>query len=99
MGDYGLAHEVGTLFGYTDNLHSIRILQVTHMRDCPVTWSASLYSIGPGSQVYSLFFGELPASHGDTVDVEHYFSSPDRRSVKEVHPNVRGHATGMCLDS
>ena len=64
MGDYGLAHEVGTLLGYTDDLHSIRILQVIHIRDCPVTWSASLYSIGPGSQVYSLFFGEFQRAMG-----------------------------------
>ena len=34
-------------------------------------------------------------SHGDTVDDEHNFSSPDRQSVREDHPDVRGHATGM----
>ena len=34
-------------------------------------------------------------SHGDTVDDEHNFSSPYRRSVREDHPDVRGHATGM----
>ena len=34
-------------------------------------------------------------SHGDTVDNEHNFSSPDKRSVKEDYPDVRGHATGM----
>ena len=61
--------------------------------------STSLYSIISGSQVYCSFLGELLASHGDTVDVEHFFSSPDGRLVKEDHPNVRGHATGMCLGS
>ena len=30
-------------------------------------------------------------SHGDTVDDEHRFSSPNERSIKEDHPNVRGH--------
>ena len=30
------------------------------------------------------------------VDDEHNFSSPDGWSVKENHPDVRGHATGMC---
>ena len=34
-------------------------------------------------------------SHGDTVDDEHYFSSPYGRSVGEEHPNFRGHATSM----
>ena len=34
-------------------------------------------------------------SHGDTVDDEQCFSSPDRRSVKEDHPDIRGHATGL----
>ena len=60
-----------------------------------VTWTTSLYSIGPGSQVYSSFLGELPASHRDTVDDEHHFSSPDEWSVKEDHPDVRRHATSM----
>ena len=34
-------------------------------------------------------------SHGDTVNDEHYFSSPDGQSIKEDHPDFRGHATGM----
>ena len=34
-------------------------------------------------------------SHGDTFDYEHNFSSLDRRSVREDHPDVRGHAMGM----
>ena len=35
-------------------------------------------------------------SYGDTVDDEHNFSSLDGRSVRRDHPDVRGHATGMC---
>ena len=65
------------------------------MRDFSITWGVSLYSIGPGSQVYNSFLEELLASLGDTIDNEHYFSSPDRRSVKEDHPDVRGHAASM----
>ena len=38
-------------------------------------------------------------SHGDTFDGEHNFSSPNGRSVREDHPNVRGHATGKRLGS
>ena len=34
-------------------------------------------------------------SHRDTVDDEHCFSSSDGRSVREDHPDFRGHATGM----
>ena len=66
MRDCESAHKVGTLFGCVDDLHSGGILQVIH--SSPVTWSVSFYSIGPGSQVYSSFFRELPASHGDIVD-------------------------------
>ena len=39
------------------------------------------------------FWGEFQASHGDTVDDEHNFSSSDRRSVRVNHLDVRGHAT------
>ena len=35
-------------------------------------------------------------SHGNTVDDKHNFSSPNEQSVREDHPNIRGHATGMC---
>ena len=38
------------------------------------------------------FLGEFQASHGDTVDDEHNFSSSDRWSVRVNHPDVRGHA-------
>ena len=67
------------------------------MRDCSITWSASPYSIGSGSQVYSSFLGEFPVSHGNTFDDENCFSSSDRRLVREDHPDFSGHATGMRL--
>ena len=35
-------------------------------------------------------------SHGDTVDDGHIFSSPEGRSVRDDHPDVKGHATSMC---
>ena len=42
---------------------------------------------------------ECPVSHGDTIDDEQCFSSPDGRSVGEDHPDFRGHATSMCSRS
>ena len=42
------------------------------------------------------FLGEFLASHWDTVDDEHNFSSPDGWLVREDRPNVRGHAMSMC---
>ena len=95
MGDHGLAHKVDTLPNCTNDLHSEGILQIIHTSDYLVAWSASLYSIGPRSQVYSSFLGEFLESHGDTVDDEHRFSSPDGRSVTKDHLDVRGHAMGM----
>ena len=65
------------------------------MGDCPVAWSAGIHSIGSGSQVYDSFLEEFLASHGDTIDNDHNFSSPDEQSIKKDHPDVRGHATGM----
>ena len=50
------------------------------------------YSIGLESQVYDSLFEKFSTSHGDTVDDEHNFSSPDERSVKKDHPDFRGHA-------
>ena len=47
-----------------------------------------VYSVGPGSQVYSSFLEELSASLKDKVDDEHRFSSPDGRSVIEDHPDI-----------
>ena len=41
------------------------------------------------------FLGEFPESHGDAVDDEHCFSSTDGWSVRDDHPDFRGHATGM----
>ena len=99
MGDHGPTHKVGTLSSGTDDLHYGEILQIIHMRDYPVGWSVSLYSIGLRSQDYDSFLGEFPESHGDTVDDEHCFSSPDGRSVREDYPDVRGHAIGMRLGS
>ena len=69
------------------------------MRHCSITWSSSLYSIGPGSQVHRSFLGELPASLRDTVDDEHHFSSLDEQSVKEDHPDIRGHVACMRPES
>ena len=34
------------------------------MRDCLVTWSASVHSIGSGFQVYDSFLGELERAMG-----------------------------------
>ena len=42
-----------------------------------IAWGTCIYSIGSGSQVYNSFLEDFPASHGDTVDDEHYFSSLD----------------------
>ena len=44
---------------------------------------------------YDSFLEEFLASQGDTVDDEHYFSSPDGWSVGEDHPDFRRHATGV----
>ena len=95
MGDSGSAYQIGTLFGCVDDIHAGGILQVVYARDCSVTWSANLYSIGPGSQVYSSFLGEFLVSHGNTVDDEHCFSSSNGRLVREDHPDFRAHVTGM----
>ena len=92
----GPAHKVGTLSSGADDLHTGGILQVVYTGDSPVTWSTSIHSIGSGPQVYSSFLGEFPASHRDTVDDEHSFSSLDRWSVKEDHTNFRGHDACMC---
>ena len=95
MGDSGLAYQVSTLFSCADDLHFGGILQVVHTGDCSVAWSASVHSFGSGSQVYESFLEKFSTSHEDTVDDEHNFSSPDGRSVREDHPDVRGQATGM----
>ena len=70
-------------------------MKVVHTGDCPVAWGTSIYSIGLRSQVYDSFLEEFSTSHGDTVDDEHCFSSPDRRPVREDYPDFRGHVMGM----
>ena len=95
MGDSGSAYQVGILFACADELHVGGILQVVYTRDCPITWSASLYSIRPGSQVYDSFLGEFQPSHWNIVDDEHCFSSSNGQLVREDHLDFRGHATGM----
>ena len=99
MGDSGLAHQVGTFSDCVDDFHTGGILQVVYTRDRPIAWSASLYHIRPKPQVYGFFLGEFPERHGDAVDDEHCFPSIDGRSVREDHPDFRGHATGMCPGS
>ena len=47
------------------------------MVDYPVTWGTGIYSIESGSQVYEPFLEEFPTSHGDTIDDEQCFSSPN----------------------
>ena len=75
------------------------ILYVVHLRDFPVTWSVSLYRIGPGSQVYDSLLEEFPKSHGNTVDDEQCFSSTDRQLVGEDYTGFKGHAASMCPGS
>ena len=96
MGDSGPAHQVGTLLGSADNLHIGGILQVIYARDCPVTWSTSVHSIGQGSQVHGTLFEEFPEGHGDVVDDEYCVSSIDGWSVGEDHAGLRGHVASMC---
>ena len=78
-----------------NDVYSGGILQVVHTGDCPVTWGASFYSIGSGSHVYGTFLEEFQASHVDIIHDEHCFSSPNRRLIRDDHPDFRGHATGM----
>ena len=65
------------------------------MRDCPVTWSTSVYCIGLGSQVYSSLLEEFLESHRDTVDDEHCFSFTNRWLVREDDTGFRGHAASV----
>ena len=96
MGDSGLAHEVDTFSSHVDDLHSGGILQTIRARDCLVTWSVSIHSIGSGSQVYNALLEELPEGDGDTLDDEHHFSSTDRWSVIEDHTGFKGYAASTC---
>ena len=79
MSDSGPVHQVDTFYGCVDDFHTGGILQVIHMRDRLVTWSASLYCIKSGSQVYGSLLEEFPESRGNTIDDEHYF-----------HPQTKG---------
>ena len=63
--------------------------------DCSVPWRSSIHSIRSGCHVYNSFLEEFLATHGDTVNDEHCFSSPDKRSVRDGHPDFRGHTTGV----
>ena len=65
------------------------------MRDCQVTWSASLYRIEPGSQVYGSFLEEFLERHGNTIDDEQCFSSTERRSVGKNYIGFGRHDTSM----
>ena len=46
---------------------SRRIYIYIYMRDCPVTWSVSLYRIEPRSQVYGSLLEEFPESRMRTA--------------------------------
>ena len=46
MSDSRPAQEVGAFFGRADDLHTEGILPVVYMRDFPITWSASIHSVG-----------------------------------------------------
>ena len=81
MGDCGPTHQVGTFFSRADDLHTRGIPHVIYTGDFLVTWSSSLHSIRPRSQVYGAFLEELPEGDGNAVDDEHCFSSTDRWSV------------------
>ena len=95
MGDKGPAHLVGTFSGSANDLHTGGILPVVYSRDCLATWRTSVHSIGQGSQVYGTLLEEFPKGHGDTVDIEHYVSSPEKWSVGEDHTDFKGHAASM----
>ena len=95
MGDCGPTHQVGTFSGCVDDLHTGGILQDIYMRDCLVTWSASLYRIRPGSQVYDSLLEKFLESHGNTANDEHFFSSIDKQSVGKNYTGFRRHATSM----
>ena len=72
---------MSTFSSHANDLHFGGILQTIHARDFLVTWSASIHSIEPGSEVYSTFLEEFPKGDGNTIDDEHRFSFTDRWSV------------------
>ena len=70
-------------------------MPIVYSRNCPATWSASLYRIGNGPQNYGTLLEEFPKGHGDIVTVKHCVSSADKWSVREDHTDFRGHAASM----
>ena len=66
------------------------IREIIRLHGVPVSIASNL-----DPRFIARFLGELPTSHGDTVDDEHRFSSLDGWSVKEDHPDVRGHVASM----
>ena len=46
MGDSRSAHEVGAFSGLADDIHTGGIVPFVYTRDCPITWSASIHSVG-----------------------------------------------------
>ena len=91
LGDSGLSHKVGTFFSHADDLHTGGIFPIVYLRDRPATWSASIHSVGQRPEVYGALLEEFPP----TTDHEYNFPPTDRRSVREDHTGVRGHAAGM----
>ena len=73
-------------------------MQVIHSRDCPVTWSASLYRIRQRSQVHDSLLEEFPKSHGNTVDNDHCFSSTYKRPVGEDYQVLEDMLRAYVLD-
>ena len=99
MSDSRLAHEFGTFSSHVDDLHIGGILPVVYSRDCPATWSASIHSVRKRSRFYGTLLEEIPKGHGGTINHEYSLPPIDRRSVREDHTGVRGHATSMCPGS
>ena len=95
MGDSRPAHEVDTFSSRADDLHIRGFLSVLYPRDCPLTWSASVHSVGQRPEIYSALLEELPKGYRDTADHEYSFPPTDIWSVKEDHPGIRGHAASM----
>ena len=71
-----------------EELCRLYIREIVRLHGVPI-------SILSEQDLYSSFLGKLPTSLGDTIVDEHRFSSPDGRSVREDHPDVRGHAVSM----
>ena len=83
------AHFLAVRMTFTlEEFYKLYIQEIVRLHGVPV-------SIRLESQVYDSFLGEFPESLGDAVDDEHCFSSTDGRSVREDHPDFRGHATGI----